>query len=74
MTPADCERLCPQEMPSGWVTLKRAAHELGVTQQTVLNKLKRGELEGVRVRTGARTAWRVRIESTTCDDQQPLFI
>ena len=72
-TPADRERLCPQEMPSGWMTLKRAAHELEVTQQTVLNKLKRGELESVRVRTGGRTAWRVQIESSAYDDQQTLF-
>ncbi len=74
ITPADRERLCPQEMPTDWVTLKRAAYVLRVTQQTVLNKLKRGELEGVRVRTKARTAWRIRLESGTCEMQDGLFV
>ena len=73
ITPADRERLCPQDMPPDWVTLKRAAHVLGVTQQTVLNKLKRGELEGVRVSVGARTAWRIRLDSSACDKQATLF-
>lgn len=73
VTPADCERLRPTDAPAGWVTLKRAANVLGVTQQTVLNKLKRGELEGVRVSTGARTAWRIQLDSRDCENQGALF-
>ena len=74
ITPADRERLCPQDVPAHWVTLKRAAHALGVTQQTVLNKLKRGELEGVRVPVGARSAWRICLDSSACDKQPTLFV
>ena len=67
ITPADRERLCPQDLPEDWVTLKRAANAFGVTQQTVLNKLKPGELEGVRVSFGAPTAWRILLGSVCCD-------
>jgi len=73
ITPADRERLCPQDVPAHWVTLKHAANALGVTQQTVLNKLKRGELEGVRVPVGARTAWRIQLDSSAWDKQATLF-
>ncbi len=74
ITPEDRERLCPQEMPSDWVTLKGAANALRVTQQTVLNRLKRCELEGVRVRAGSRTAWRIRMDSSAYDAQDRLFV
>lgn len=73
LSAADRERLCPREVPASWVSLKRAANALGVTQQTVLNKLKRGELEGKRIAIGARTAWRIRLDSTACDSQDSLF-
>ena len=46
------------------MTLKAAAAALGVSQPTVLQRLKSGQLEGVRVRTGRRTAWRIRLLST----------
>lgn len=55
------------------MTLKRAANALGVTQQTVLNKLERGELEGKRAAVGARTAWRIRLDSTACEIQGSFF-
>jgi len=73
ITPADRERLCPQDVPADWVTLKHATNALRVTQQTVLNKLQRGKLEGVRVPVGARTAWRIRLDSNACDKQATLF-
>jgi len=70
---ADRRRLGATEAPQGWLTLKGAASALGVSQQTVLNKLKSGELNGVRVRAGARSAWRIEVDSTSYDNQASLF-
>ena len=69
----DRQRLGATEAPQGWFTLKHAASALGVSQQTVLNKLKSGELNGVRVRLGARSAWRIEMDSTSYDNQVSLF-
>jgi excisionase family DNA binding protein len=69
----DRRRLCATEAPQGWLALKGAASALGVSQQTVLNKLKSGELNGVRVRVGARSAWRIAVDSTSYDNQVSLF-
>jgi hypothetical protein len=44
---------------------------LGVSQQTVSNKLKSGELNGVRM--GTRSAWRIQGDSTRYDHQAGLF-
>jgi excisionase family DNA binding protein len=70
---ADRQRLAATEAPQGWLALKGAASALGVSQQTVLNKLKSGDLNGVRVRAGARSAWRIQVNSTGCDQQPSLF-
>jgi len=69
----DVRRLTTADTPKGWLTLKAAAAALGVSQQTVLQRLKAGQLEGMRVQTGRRTAWRIRLLSTTYDDQPTLF-
>lgn len=69
----DIERLRPSELPDGWLSLKKAAQVLGLSQQGVLQRLRRGDLEGVRVRTGRRTSWRIRLPSTTCGPQAALF-
>ena len=73
ITQADRRRLNAGDAPQGWVALKGAASALRISQQTVLNKLKSGELEGVRVRVGARTAWRIHVDSTSYDNQVGLF-
>ncbi len=73
VTEADRRRLSAADAPQGWLPLKGAAHVLGVSQQTVLQKLKSGQLEGVRVRVGARTAWRIRVDSGAYSDQPTLF-
>lgn len=69
----DRRRLGATDAPQGWLTLKSAASVLGASQQTVLNKLKSGELNGVRVRAGARSAWRIEVDSTGYDTQPKLF-
>ena len=73
VTAEDRRRLTEVDAPEGWLPLKGAAQALGVSQQTVLQRLNRGELEGVRVRIRARTAWRIRVPSTSCTSQDPLF-
>ena len=55
------------------MTLEAAALALGVSQQTVVKKLNTDELEGIRVQAGARTAWRIKVDSERCDGQQALF-
>ena len=73
LTDEDYRRLTAGDAPAGWLTLKAAAQALGVSQQTVLKKLNSGELEGVRVQAGARTAWRICVDSMCYDGQQDLF-
>jgi len=73
VTEEDVRRLTTADTPKDWVTIKAAAAALGVSQQTVLQRLKSGQLEGIRVQTGRRTAWRIRLLSTSYDDQRTLF-
>jgi len=40
--------------PNGWLALHHASRALGVSRQTVLQKVKRGELQAVLTRTGRR--------------------
>lgn len=71
--PADLARLKPSDADPAWLPLKGAARALAVSQQTVVQKLKCGELEGVRVQTGGRTAWRIHLPPGTCDNQRTLL-
>ena len=73
LTEEAIRRLKAADAPEGWLTLKAAALDLGVSQQTVLQKLKSGQLEGIRVHTGRRSAWRILIDSTPSKDQITLF-
>ena len=52
VTAADRQHLTASDAPAGWLPLKGAALALGVSQQTVLQRLKCGELDGIRVCTG----------------------
>jgi hypothetical protein len=52
--------------PDGWVPLAYATQALGVSRQTVLQKVKRGELRAVLTRTGRRKG--LRIELPTAQD------
>ena len=73
VTKEDIERLKPNDVGDGWLPLKGAAAALGVSQQTVLQKVKSGELEAIRVRTGRRVGWRIRLPISSYDDQPALF-
>jgi excisionase family DNA binding protein len=69
----DRKRLMTAAAPSDWLTLKAAASRLGVSQQTVLQRLKDRKLEGVRVRTGRKVHWRIRLTAKSYDTQPSLF-
>ena len=47
--------------PDGWVALHHASRTLGISRQTVLQKVKRGELNAVLTRTGRRKGLRIEI-------------
>jgi DNA invertase Pin-like site-specific DNA recombinase len=47
--------------PRGWVPLGYATQALGVSRQTVLQKVKRGELRAVLTRTGRRKGLRIEL-------------
>lgn len=73
VTAADRQHLTASDAPAGWLPLKGAALALGVSQQTVLQRLKCGELDGIRVCTGRRSAWRINVPATSYQDQTMLF-
>jgi len=56
------------EAPPGWVAMLEATLALGVSRQTVLQRVKRGELEAVLVRQGRRKGLRIKMV-----DQQPAL-
>jgi len=47
--------------PDGWVALHHASRALGVSRQTVLQKVKRGELRAALTRTGRRKGLRIEV-------------
>ncbi|MBV9206231.1 MAG: recombinase family protein [Actinobacteria bacterium] len=55
--------------PDGWVPLGYATQALGVSRQTVLQKVKRGDLRAVLTRTGRRKGLRIELPAP----QQGLF-
>lgn len=50
-----------EEAPPGYVPMIRATKLLGVSRQTVLQRVKRGELEAVHVRRGRRQGLRIKV-------------
>jgi excisionase family DNA binding protein len=51
------------DTPPGWLAMLEATRALGVSRQTVLQRVKRGELEAVHVRTGRRKGLRIKVNS-----------
>jgi DNA invertase Pin-like site-specific DNA recombinase/transposase len=58
-----------EHTPQGYVTMQEATKRLGVTRQTVLQRVKRGELDAVHVYRGKRKGLRIKV----IDDQPDLF-
>jgi len=73
LTEGDVRRLKATDAPTGWLTLKAAALALDVSQQTVVQRLNSGQLEGARIQVGRRTAWRVRFDAAAGESQLELF-
>ena len=53
----------------GFITMQEATRALGVTRQTVLQRVKRGELEATHVTKGGKTGLRIKV----IDNQTRLF-
>ena len=49
------------DTPDGWLPMQDATKALGVSRQTVLQRVKRGELEAVLVRSGRRKGLRINV-------------
>jgi len=49
------------DAPEGWIAIQYATRALGVSRQTVLQRVKRGELRAVLTRTGRRKGLRIEI-------------
>jgi len=58
-----------QQAPTEYLPMLEATMKLGVSRQTVLQRVKRGELEAVLVRQGRRKGLRIKV----VDQQPPLF-
>jgi len=50
-----------EDAPEGYVPIVDAIRILGVSRQTVLHRVKRGELDAVHVRAGRRKGLRIRV-------------
>ncbi len=50
--------------PDGWLALHHASRTLGVSRQTVLQKVKHGELRAVLTRTGRRKGLRIEVPAS----------
>jgi len=50
------------EVPDGWLKLDPAARFLGMSRQTVLHKVQRGELQAVHVSQGRRKGLRIKVD------------
>jgi DNA invertase Pin-like site-specific DNA recombinase len=53
-----------EETPPGFLPMLEATMRLGVTRQTILQRVKRGELEAVHVRCGRRKGLRIKVIDT----------
>ncbi|MCK9905189.1 recombinase family protein [Frankia sp. Cpl3] len=66
---ADLRNLFVDDAPEGWLAMLEATLALGVSRQTVMQRVKRGELKAVHVRTGRRKGLRIQVPTST----DPLF-
>ena len=73
LTDDDIRRLTAQDAPEGWLSLSRAAKELGVSKQTVLNWVKAKKLQYIYVTRGNKKGLRINTNSNTYRKQLPIF-
>jgi DNA invertase Pin-like site-specific DNA recombinase len=53
-----------ENAPDGYIPILDAMHTLGVSRQTVLQRVKRGELQAIHVRNGRRKGLRIKVPAT----------
>ncbi|KPK36809.1 MAG: resolvase [Gammaproteobacteria bacterium SG8_47] len=56
-----------ENVPEGYVTMLKATHLLGVSRQTILQRVKRGELQAVHVSCGRRKGLRIKLPTAHPD-------
>jgi excisionase family DNA binding protein len=56
-----------EKTPPGFVPMIEATKLLGVTRQTILQRVKRGELEAVHIRSGRRKGLRIKVPDAPTD-------
>lgn len=63
-----------EDAPAGWLPMLEATIALGVSRQTVLQRVKRGELQAVHVRNGRRKGLRIHVPApeTALFDTTPM--
>jgi hypothetical protein len=65
----ELKALIVPEVPPGYVAMPQAMRMLGVSRQTIMQRVKRGELSVVHVSRGKQKGWRIRIL-----DNQPQLL
>jgi DNA invertase Pin-like site-specific DNA recombinase len=65
----DLKRQINTAPPPGYVSMQAAIRKLGVSRQTVLQRVKRGDLDAVHCQCGKRKSLRIKV----LDDQRDLF-
>lgn len=60
-----------EEAPEGYVTMQVATRRLGVSRQTVLQRVKRGELDAVHVYRGRKKGIRIKVINNQIDLLEP---
>ena len=55
----DIRALFVDDAPDGWLAMLEATLAYGVSRQTMMQRVKRGELQAVHVRTGRRKGLRI---------------
>jgi hypothetical protein len=65
--------LFTDEAPPGWVGMLEATLALGVSRQTVLQRVKRGELRAIHLRSGRRKGLRIELPHAPNRPFGPLF-
>ena len=62
-----------EEAPPGWVTMWEAMKALGVSRQTVLQRVKRGQLRALHLRSGRLKGLRIELPEPLPSSTTPLF-
>lgn len=73
LTDEEIKRLTAKDVPEGWLPLKLAAQDLGVSKQTILNWVKSKKVEYIYVNKGRKKGLRINTNTASYKKQQSLF-